>query len=128
MNHITIAGRLDDDPIRKEANNSVVCSFRIASGRTGSKAGRLWIDIDTWGHLAGTCYQHLAKGRHVLVSGRLTQKQWADPTTGDKRTRYLITAREVDFLDSPPASTSPETSPRLPHYTGAEAAPLASTR
>ena len=63
-----------------------------------AKSGRLWIDIDTWGHLAGTCHQHLAQGRHILVSGRLSQKQWADATTGEKRTRYVVTAREVDFL------------------------------
>ena len=37
MNHITIAGRLVEDPVRKEANGSVVTSFRIASGRSGSK-------------------------------------------------------------------------------------------
>ena len=98
MNHITIAGRLVEDPIRKEANDSVVTSFRIASGRSGSKSGRLWIDIDTWGRLAGTCHQHLAKGRHVLVSGRLTQKEWTDRTTREKRVRYLVSARDVDFL------------------------------
>lgn len=100
MNHITIAGRLVDDPVRKEANGSVVTSFRIASGRSGSKSGRLWIDIDTWGRLAGTCHQHLSKGRYVLVSGRLTHKQWADAETVEKRNRYFITARDVDFIDA----------------------------
>lgn len=99
MNHITIEGRLETDPVRKEANGSVVCSFRLASGRTGKKGGRLWIDIDTWGKLAGTCHQHLTKGRRVLVAGRLTQKQWAEPSTGEKRSRYLITAIDVEFLD-----------------------------
>ena len=34
MNHITIAGRLDDDPIRKEVNGSVV-RFPRFSGRFG---------------------------------------------------------------------------------------------
>ncbi len=98
MNHITIGGRLVEDPVRKEANGSVVTSFRIASGRTGSKSGRLWIDVDTWGRLAGTCHQHLAKGRHVLVSGRLTQMEWTEQRTGEKRTRFLVIARDVDFL------------------------------
>lgn len=104
MNHITIAGRLVDEPVRKEANGSVVTSFRLASGRSGSKTGRLWIDVDTWGKLAGTCHQHLAKGRQVLVSGRLTQKQWADAETGEKRSRLVVTARDVDFLAAPDPS------------------------
>lgn len=106
MNQITIAGRLVEDPVRKEANGSVVTSFRIASGRSGSKSGRLWIDVDTWGRLAGTCHQHLAKGRHVLVSGRLKQKEWADAATGEKRSRFVVTARDVDFLPSSEAGVS----------------------
>ncbi len=109
MNHITIAGRLVEDPVRKEANGSVVTSFRIASGRSGSKSGRLWIDVDTWGRLAGTCHQHLAKGRYVLVSGRLLQREWADAKTGEKRTRLLVSARDVDFLArGPEARAAPE--------------------
>ena len=66
MNHITIAGRVEADPVRKEVNGSVVCTLRIASGRSGAKGGRLWIDVDTWGALAGLCYQHLRKGRTIM--------------------------------------------------------------
>lgn len=99
MNQITIAGRIAEDPVRKEANDSVLCAFRVASGRAGAKSGRLWIDVETWGPLAGTCYQHLRKGRAVLIGGRLTQQQWADPTTGAKRSRLVIRAHGVDFLD-----------------------------
>jgi single-strand DNA-binding protein len=98
MNHIIIAGRVEDDPVRKEVNGSVLCAFRLASGRAGSKGGRVWIDVETWGHLAGTCYQHLTKGRSVIVAGRLTQKQWADPATGERRTRQIVTASDVDFI------------------------------
>ena len=75
MNHITIAGRLVEDPVRKEVNGSVVTSFRIASGRSGVKSGRLWIDVDTWGRLAGTCHQHLSKGRHVRSEERRVGKE-----------------------------------------------------
>ena len=114
MNHITIAGRLVEDPVRKEANGSVVTSFRIASGRSGSKSGRLWIDVDTWGRLAGTCHQHLGKGRHVLVSGRLTQKEWANSATGAKHVRYLVTAHEVEFL----GTDKPQAAKKRPHTSG----------
>ncbi|MGE0138525.1 MAG: single-stranded DNA-binding protein [Ilumatobacteraceae bacterium] len=108
MNHITIAGRVEEDPVRKEANGSVVCTFRLASGRSGSKTGRLWIDIETWGPLAGVCYKHLRKGRRVIVAGRLAQKQWADPASGEKRTRFVVAASEVDFLTPPPSTAAEE--------------------
>ena len=47
MNHITIAGRLVEDPVRKEANGSVVTSFRITSGRSGSKLSLIHISEPT---------------------------------------------------------------------------------
>ena len=98
MNQITVAGRIVEDPVRKEANDSVLCTFRVVSGRTGTKTGRLWIDVETWGPLAGTCYQHLNKGRAVLIGGRLVQQQWAD-ASGAKRSRLIVRANVVDFLD-----------------------------
>ena len=97
MNHITVAGRLVEDTVRKEANSSAVTSFRISSESSGSKSGRLWIH-HTWGRLAGTCNQHL-----VFVRGRVTQKQWAYATTGEKRSRFIVTARDIDYLVSPQA-------------------------
>ena len=108
MNHITIAGRLVEDPVRKEANGSVVCSASESPrAASGSKSGRLWIDVDTWGRLAGTCLP-APRPRDATSSsaGRLTQKQWADPATGEKRSRYLVTATEVDFLGRPTGETN----------------------
>ena len=40
MNTITITGRLEGDPVRKETGNSVVTTIRVASGRpTPAAAG-----------------------------------------------------------------------------------------
>jgi single-strand DNA-binding protein len=106
MNHVVIVGKVDTEPVRKEVNGSVVCTFRLASGRSGHKGGRLWIDVETWGALAGTCYQHLVRGRQVIVAGRLVQKQWPDPTTGEKRSRLIVAASEVAFTEKRPSDRS----------------------
>ena len=97
MNHITITGRLASDPTRRETKKGVVCSFRLASGKAGDRGGRVWIDVDTWGNLAGVCYQHLAKGRQVIVSGHLVQPQWVKRDTGEKRESYVVVADGVEF-------------------------------
>lgn len=34
----TVAGRAQENPVRKEANGGVVCTFRLTSGRASSKA------------------------------------------------------------------------------------------
>src|SRR5579864_4979517 len=67
MNTISITGRLTGDPSRRETAKGVVTSFRIGSDTTP----RVWLDVECWGHLAGTCAAHLARGRHVGVSGPL---------------------------------------------------------
>ena len=99
MNTITITGRLEGEPVRKETGNSVVTTIRVASGRPNTRGGRLWIDIDTWGRLAATA------GRLVAVTGRLQHRTWtaADGTTGH---RWYIVATDLEYLDKPPQNSS----------------------
>jgi len=99
------AGTISNDIVRKETRNGVLATFRLETG--APRGGRLWIDIECWGHLAGTIAHHASKGREVSVSGRVTQKTWRDKTTGEARHRYVITATDVDLL-SEPATSTPE--------------------
>jgi single-strand DNA-binding protein len=45
--------------------------------------------------------QYLAKGRRVLVQGRLRQDTWDDKETGKKQSRIEVVATDVTFLDGP---------------------------
>jgi single-strand DNA-binding protein len=105
VNTITITGKIEGDPIRKETGDSVVTTIRVASGRSNTRGGRLWIDIDTWGRLAGTTASHATTGRLVAVTGRLQHRTWtaADGTTGH---RWYIVATVLEYLDKPPQNAS----------------------
>lgn len=96
MAHFIGAGIISTDITRKETTNGVLAIFRLAAGERGH--GQVWIDVEAWGNLAGTTYQHGAKGRGVLVAGRLTLKTWQHPSTGASHSRYVITANEIDLL------------------------------
>lgn len=115
MNTITITGRVENDPIRKETNDSVVTTFRLASGRTGSRGGRLWIDIDAWGQLGGTAARTATKGRTVVVNGRLQARSYEN-REGERVTVWSIVASDIEYLDKPARDRSraahdvPETS------------------
>ena len=100
MNTITITGRIDGDAIRKEANDSVVTTFRLASGRTGNRGGRLWIDIDAWGALGGTAARSAQRGRTVVVSGRLAARSY-QTADGARATHWFIVASDIEYLDKP---------------------------
>lgn len=89
-------GVISNDVVRRETTKGVLTTFRL---ETGAPRGRkLWIDIECWGHLAGTIARHGSKGRGVSVSGRLTQKTWRDKSTGDARHRIVVTALNVELL------------------------------
>lgn len=96
MNVLTLTGRLCSDPVRRETGSGVVCEFRLAvDGKP-----RIWITVETWGHLAGTCAQHLSDGRRVAVSGQLAHRQFVS-RSGEKVDVWLAKARNVTFLDRP---------------------------
>lgn len=96
MTHFLGAGTITSDIVRKETRNGVLATFRLRSGTKGR--GQVWIDVEAWGHLAGTVHQHGRPDRAVIVAGRLTQKTWHDRETGEARHRYVITANDIDLL------------------------------
>jgi len=99
MNVVAMTGCLTADPARKETTRGVVTTFRIGS----DDSPRVWVDVESWGHLAGTCAAHLARGRHVAVAGALAHAQWND-RNGERRERWFIRATKVTFLDRPKAA------------------------
>ncbi len=96
-------GTIRNDVVRRETRNGVLATFRLETG--APRGGRLWIDVETWGHLAGTIAHHATAGRQVSISGRLTQKTWRDHATGEARCRYVVTATDVDLLADSTVST-----------------------
>ena len=99
MNVVAITGCLTADPARKETAKGVVTTFRIGS----DDSPRVWVDVESWGHLAGICAAHLARGRHVGVAGALAHVQW-NGRDGERRERWFIRATKVTFLDRPRAA------------------------
>ena len=59
-------------------------------------------EIVAWGKLGELAAQYLAKGRKVMVVGRLQTQSWEKD--GIKRQRTEIVASDVNFLDAPGAA------------------------
>ena len=111
---VVIVGNLGGDPeMRYLANGTAVTNFSVATNRrwTDKASGEpreetTWFRVSVWGRQAETANEYLAKGRRVLVEGRLRP----DPETGRPRvfTRkdgtvgasFDLTASDVRFLGS----------------------------
>ncbi len=106
-NRIIIVGNLTRDPDYKQLpSGQNVCRLGLASNRqfknrqTGTMGQEVcYVDVDVWGPQADTCRQYLAKGRPVLVEGRLKFDSWQD-AQGATRNKHSIAADRVVFLAS----------------------------
>lgn len=107
---IVIVGRLGADPeMRYTKTGDPVTTFRVATNRRytnregNSRDETTWFRVTAWRRLAETCNQYLAKGRLVLVDGRLNPDQSGNPRVwtgndGVARASYELTANTVKFL------------------------------
>ena len=108
----TITGNLGGDPeLRYTPSGNAVASFNVAvsrrykSGDEG-KEETTWFRVTVWNELAETCNQYLAKGRPVMVVGRVKLNQWKSQG-GEARASLEINANLVQFLgDRTPDSDS----------------------
>jgi single-strand DNA-binding protein len=100
---ITVVGNLVDDPeLRFTPSGAAVANFRIASTpRTFDKQTNEWKDGDAlflscavWRQAAENVAESLQKGMRVIVTGRLTMRQY-ETREGEKRTATEIQVEEV---------------------------------
>lgn len=129
LNRVFLVGRLTKDPeIRQTTNGTPVTNFTIAVNRRYKNAGGEWKDETTfvgivaWQKLAELCKQYLAKGRAVLVEGKLQTHSW-ETEDGQKRTLLEVRADRIEFLDRgesrPAAGAGGAPGPATPPAAGA---------
>lgn len=106
FNQAIVMGNLTRDPeLRTTPTGQQVASFAVATNRTWldgtgeRKEAVEYHEIVAWGKLGELAAQYLAKGRKVMVVGRLQTQSWEKD--GVKRQRTEIVASDVNFLDRP---------------------------
>lgn len=105
LNEVVLMGRLTRDPeIRKTSNDVSVCSFSIACGRDiASKQTNEretdYFDIVAWRSTADFVGKYFAKGRMIIVKGRLQKRNYEDKD-GNKRSVIEVIADSVYFGES----------------------------
>lgn len=106
FNQAIVMGNLTRDPeLRSIPSGQQVASFAVATNRTWMDASGErkeaveYHEIVAWGKLGELAAQYLAKGRKVMVIGRLQTQSWEKD--GVKRSRTEIVATDVNFLDGP---------------------------
>ena len=105
LNHITIMGRLVRDPeLRRTGSGVAVASFCVAVDRDfapkdGGERKTDFINCVAWRQTGEFVSKYFAKGRMIVVDGRLEMRDWTDKE-GNKRTSAEINVANAYFGDS----------------------------
>ena len=104
LNKVFLMGNLTRDPeLRYTPNGTAVAGFGVAVNRryTTKEGDRKedvdFFEVEVWDKQAENCNEYLAKGRGILIEGRLRQDRWEDES-GNKRSKFKIVASSVQFM------------------------------
>ncbi|MFN9718008.1 MAG: single-stranded DNA-binding protein [Planctomycetota bacterium] len=114
FNKVILMGNLTRDPeVRYTTGGSAVCDISLAVSynwtdrRTNERKEEVsFIEVTLWGRTAEIAGEYLAKGRPVLIEGRLQQDRWDDKETGQKRSKLKVIADGMQLLGGRPEGNS----------------------
>lgn len=106
FNKVILMGNLTRDPeVRYTNSGTAVTEVGLAVNRTwfDKQANErreevTFVDVTLWGRTAEVAGEYLAKGRGVLIEGRLQLDQWDDKETGQKRSKLKVVGDNMTML------------------------------
>ena len=109
LNHITIMGRLTANPeLRRTGTGTAVTSFTVAVDRDFSKENKTdFFNCVAWDKKGEFIANYFSKGRMIVVSGRLENREWMDKNNS-KRTTAEIIVENAYFGDSKKEAAEPK--------------------
>ena len=104
-NRAILMGNMTRDPeIKHTQSNTAVAKFGLAMNRkfkTAAGESReevTFVECEAWGKVAEVIAQYHQKGSPILVEGRLKMDEWADKTTGEARSRLVVSCDRFEFV------------------------------
>lgn len=109
FNRVILIGTLTRDPeVKYLGNGTAVTEISLAINRTFTdrntnerKEDVTFVEVTLWARLAELAGEYLAKGRPVMIEGRLQLDTWEDKTSGQKRSKLRVVGETMQFLGSP---------------------------
>lgn len=108
FNKVILVGNLTRDPdVRYTPGGSAVVEIGLAVNRkwfnkntNQNEEEVTFVDVTLWGRTAEVVGEYLAKGRSVLIEGRLQLDQWDDKESGQKRSKLKVVGENMTMLGS----------------------------
>ncbi len=111
-NKVVLIGYLGRAPeMRYTPHGKPVTSFSIVSTQTCVASDGMrhdesdWFNVVAWGTLAEECKNHLRKGQHVLVEGRMKNRHWIDDDQIERSCAEVIAMHMVPLQNDQPRTS-----------------------
>jgi single-strand DNA-binding protein len=106
FNKVILLGNLTRDPqVRYTPGGTAVAEIGLAVNRTwfdqksnSRREETTFVDVTLWGRQAEVAGEYLAKGRQVLIEGRLQLDTWDDKETGQKRSKLRVVSENMKMV------------------------------
>lgn len=108
FNKVILVGNLTRDPqVKYTTGGTAVAELGMAVSRqwfdkqtNTKKEETTFVDVTLWGRTAEVAGEYLAKGKQVLIEGRLQLDTWDDRETGLKRSKLKVVGENMTMLGS----------------------------
>ena len=103
MNSVQLYGHLTSDvELRHTSNGSVVANFGLAMNRRYRQDDEVmqettFVDLTAFNRTAEVANDYLAKGRPVMIEGRLRFRSW-DTENGAKRSKLEVVVNRLHLM------------------------------
>src|SRR5580704_10436396 len=109
FNKVILLGNLTRDPqVRYTPGGTAVAELGLAINRTwfdqktnSKRDETTFVDVTLWGRQAEVAGEYLAKGRQVLIEGRLHLDSWEDKESGQKRSKLKVVCENMKMVGGP---------------------------
>jgi single-strand DNA-binding protein len=135
-NKVLLIGNLTRDPeVRYTTGGMAVTDIGLAvnrywmdKGSNERKEETTFVDVTLWGRQAEIAGEYLAKGRPVLIEGRLHLDQWEDRESGQKRSKLKVVGESMQLLGSREGGAPPAGKAAAPGGASGKPAPSGGAR
>lgn len=106
FNKVILMGNLTRDPeVRYIPSGTAVAEIGLAVNRSWydkqaqqRKEEVTFVDVTLWGRQAEVAGEYLAKGRSVLIEGRLQLDTWQDKESGKNRSKLKVVGEQMTMV------------------------------
>ncbi len=98
-NRAALIGRAGRDPeARYFESGAMVANFTLAVNRRSRDDEPDWFNLEIWGKQAQVAADYVRKGSLLGIIGSFKLDRWTDRSTGEERTKPVITVDRLDLL------------------------------